>query len=77
MILLFEITVTIKTKITQHIFNRAGKFEFSKIKISKLSCLESRLGGKIWSFEIVSSFACLRVAASAKAGISCFGFRPV
>ena len=29
---------------------------------------------EIWSFEIVSNFACLREAASAKAGISCFEF---
>jgi hypothetical protein len=27
------------------------------------------------SFEFVSDFACLREAASAKAGISCFEFR--
>jgi hypothetical protein len=31
---------------------------------------------RIWSFEIVSNFACLREAASAKAGISRFGFKP-
>ena len=30
---------------------------------------------EFWSFDIVSNFACLREAASAKAGISCFEFR--
>ncbi len=29
---------------------------------------------EFWSFEIASDFACLRAAASAKAGISRFGF---
>jgi len=31
-------------------------------------------GFEFWSLGFVSGFACLREAASAKAGISCFGF---
>jgi len=48
-----------------------------KIDLNSLS-LDGRGGYflifRIWSFEIVSKFACLREAASAKAGISCFEF---
>jgi hypothetical protein len=62
-----------------------------QIRIFKIQNLQTFLFGafEIWSFEIVLSFACLREAApayakpasagvgrSAKAGISCFGFRP-
>jgi len=48
-----------------------------QIRIFKIQILEALLfrAFEIWSFDIVSNFACLREAASAKAGISCFGFR--
>ena len=71
--------------LTRHRRNQIGfGVEKSEIRISKSetnsnfqnpNSLNFLFGTfKIWSFEIVSNFACLREAASAKAGISCFGF---
>jgi len=51
-----------------HVFNRAGKFEFSKFKFFKLFCLEHLPFGHLRLFRIGP--------AGRFARISCFGFKP-
>jgi len=58
-------------KLTRHVFNRAGKFEFSKFKFSKLFCLGHLKFGhlrlfrisdfvlRIWSPLIVNNFVAI------------------
>ena len=55
-----------------------SKFEYrstKQIRIPNDQNFKQVLNIRIYNFEIVSYFACLREAVSAKAGISYFGFQ--